>query len=84
MISQGTDGLSRGDLSSGVMQGEDFLKFLPFNETALEQQKDLKSKVRSWLVKPEEWKFANTEDWFHEVFVKPKGKSIWSSPPCLA
>ena len=36
MISQGTNGLSRGDLSSRVIQGEDFLKFLPFNETALE------------------------------------------------
>ena len=38
MISQGTDGLSSGDLSSGVTKGWNFQKFLPFNETALEQQ----------------------------------------------
>ena len=37
MISQGTDGLLRGDLSSGVMQEEDFLKYLPFKEKLLKQ-----------------------------------------------
>jgi hypothetical protein len=37
MIAQGTDGLSRGELSSGVMAGEDFLKYLPLNETTFER-----------------------------------------------
>ena len=36
MIRQGTDGLSRGDFSSGVMAGEKFLKFLPLHQSALE------------------------------------------------
>ena len=35
-ISQGTDGLFRGHLSSGIMQGKDFLKYLPFMKTALD------------------------------------------------
>ena len=48
MISQGTDGLSKGDLSSDGIQGVDFLKFLPFNETALEQQKNLKDLIKLW------------------------------------
>ncbi len=33
MIWQGTDGLSRGDLTAGVMAGEHFLKHVPLNKT---------------------------------------------------
>jgi hypothetical protein len=40
MIAQGTDGLS-----SRVMAGEDFLKFLPLNETAFEREPRLESQV---------------------------------------
>jgi hypothetical protein len=36
MIGQGMEGLSRGDLSSGVMAGEHFLKFVPLNKTAFQ------------------------------------------------
>ena len=61
MISQGTDGLSRGNLLSGVMQGEDFLKFLLFNKKALEQQKDLIKKVTTWLKNLSKLIFTNTE-----------------------
>jgi hypothetical protein len=43
MIAQGTDGLSRGDLSSVVMAGEDFLKYLPLNEMAFDREPRLKS-----------------------------------------
>ena len=49
MIKQGTDGLSRGDFSSGVMQGRDFLQFLPFNESVLERQENLKNVIKSWF-----------------------------------
>ena len=41
MIAQGTDGLSRGDLTSGVMAGQDFLRFIPLNETAFERNTEL-------------------------------------------
>ena len=41
MIWQGTDGLSRGDLTSGVMTGDKFLKYIPLNETASEQEAKL-------------------------------------------
>ena len=33
MIAQGTDGVSHDDLSSGVMGGQDFLKYLQLNKT---------------------------------------------------
>jgi hypothetical protein len=34
MIEQGTDGLSRGDLFTGVMAGEDFLDYIPLDKGA--------------------------------------------------
>jgi len=37
MIWQGTDGLSRGDLTSGVMAGEEFLKFIPLDESVFQR-----------------------------------------------
>ena len=39
MITQGTNGLSRADVSSGVMGGANLLDYLPLNETAFERQK---------------------------------------------
>ena len=41
MISQGTDGLSRGDLTSGVMAGDDFLSHIPLNQGAFERSPTL-------------------------------------------
>jgi hypothetical protein len=83
MIEQGSDGLSRSEFSSGVMTGEDFLKYLPLNETAFERQPHLKSMMKGWLP-GDEWKFATTKDWFHEVFKDPNGAFIWAPPPALA
>ena len=37
MISQGTDGLSRGDLTSGVMTGDDLLSHIPLDQGAFER-----------------------------------------------
>ena len=88
MIAQGTDGLSRGEFASGVMEGSNFLKLLPLNETALERQLNLRSKISGW-VPVGEWRFATTKDWFHEVFKVPKGGFtkggwIWTPSPALA
>jgi hypothetical protein len=85
MIAQGTDGLSRGELSSGVMAGEDFLKFLLLNETAFafEREPRLESQVQGWLGS-KEWKVASIADWFHKVFQDPDGAWIWAPPPALA
>ena len=67
MIAQGTDGVSRADISSGMMTGQRFLKYLPLNKTALERQKSLKENLLSWVVKG--WQVATIKNWFNEVFV---------------
>jgi hypothetical protein len=83
MIAQGSDGLSRGDFSSGVMSGQHFLKRLPLDEGAFDRQTDLKSKLKA-CQPGSDWKFASTEDWFYQVFQEPNGSWIWSPPPALA
>ena len=45
MIAQGTDGLSRGDHSTGVMRGEAMEAFVPLHKSALERSPVL----RPWL-----------------------------------
>jgi hypothetical protein len=47
MISQGTDGLSRGDMMMGVMGGADMLTFIPLALTAVERQPELMEWVDS-------------------------------------
>ena len=84
MIAQGTDGLSRGDFSSGVMQGKAFLDFFPLNETAFQLHKPLREVVLSWVHPHVGWEVATMEDWFDGVFKQPYGRWIWSPPPCLA
>jgi len=83
MIAQGSDGLSRGDFSSGVMNGQHFLDHLPMDESALDRQPELKNKLSACLP-GNDWKFATTEDWFYQVFQEPNGRWIWSPPPALA
>ena len=84
MIAHGTDGLSRGDPSSGVMGGKEFLSLLPLNESSLVRQPAVKRDVLTWTTQPGNWKVATTEDWFGSVFDAPTGAWIWSPPPCLA
>ena len=43
MISQGSDGLSRGDMLEGVMNGEDMLYVVPLHKSALEKQPNLEA-----------------------------------------
>ena len=79
MIEQGSDALSRGDLSSGAMTGKkSFLETLPLNRTVWERQAHLKDEVRGWL--PGDWKFVETVDWFHDVYKDPRGKYVWAPP----
>jgi hypothetical protein len=83
MIAQGCNGLSRGDFSSGVMNGQHFLDQLPLDKTALELQPELNNKLLACLPGNNR-KFASTEDWFYQVFQYPNAKWIWTPPPALA
>jgi len=48
MISQGTDGLSRGCLIEGVMTGTPMLDFIPLHLSALDRQPTLLHWIRDW------------------------------------
>ena len=83
MIAQGTDSLSRGDLTSGVMRGEAFLSFIPLNLPAF-QRSDV---MRPWLMdalEQKDWVALNSTGWFDEAFSNVEGRFIWSPAPCVA
>ena len=48
-IVQGTDGLSRGDLGEGIMNGGSMLSYIPLHLNALQRAPDLKQWVASWV-----------------------------------
>ena len=87
MIDQGTDGLSRGDFTSGIMAGEKFLKYLPLHKSAIERDSNLEKKIKGWCVNTEgrsRWELTEPKDWFHKVFQDPVGSWIWCPPPAIA
>ena len=62
MIAQGSDGLSRGNVSEGVMRGTPMDAFIPLNESALERSETLKEWLNSWA--KGELEFLQPRDWF--------------------
>ena len=70
MIAQGTDGLSRGDMNEGVMQGKGILQFIPLHLSALDRQRKLKTWIQSFVIPSElreEVIFLKVEDWFERA-----------------
>ena len=62
MIEQGTDGLSRGNLTEGVMTGKAMRWFVPLDLSVLDRVPKVLDWVRSWTqepslqpLEPEEW-----------------------------
>ena len=83
MIAQGTDGLSRGDLTSGVMAGDEFLSHIPLDQGALERSPALEKWLK--LALPNQWTWLETgADWYKLPFDDPTGRYVWAPPPCLA
>jgi len=97
MIAQGTDGLSRGLLNEGVMAGESFFAFVPFNLSADLRSPSLVPWFRSWA--GEELIHLQPADWFergHDIvgwklgqdkFKRPRikrGCYLWTPPPAAA
>ena len=62
MIAQGSDGLSRSNLTEGVMKGSSMLGFIPINKSALERSAVLKPWIESWIV--DEVEYLEPKDWF--------------------
>jgi len=62
MIQQGTDGLSRGNLSEGVLKGDSIGSFVPIHVDPLSRAPTLTSWLKTWVGKDAE--FLSPEDWF--------------------
>jgi hypothetical protein len=83
MKDQGVDGLSRGDLTGGVMVGDKYLSFLPLNETVLERAPEFREGFSKGLL-GQGWRWLDTEGWFEAAFEDDCGKFVWCPPPALA
>ena len=100
MIAQGADGLSRGNLTEGVMGEWSMGDFVPLHLGALERSKELEGWIRSWcdsskhkaeVLKPEGW-FERGHDLVggttnSDGMWVPEyrnGVYIWAPPPAAA
>jgi hypothetical protein len=81
MKAQGTDGISRGDKSMGVMRGIPMSDFCPLHETAFERSPELKSWVTA-ATESLEPAFLEPEDWF--LRGQGSGNYVWSPAPAAA
>ena len=82
MIEQGTDGLSRGDLMTGVMTGVNMLLYVPLNKSVVERQDNVIPWLESVGNTAYKWRTLTTHKWFDEAF--EEGEFIWTPPPAIA
>jgi hypothetical protein len=80
MIWQGTDGLSWGDLTAGVMAGEHFLKYVPLNKTTFQGPTLLQEWI-SGALPGEYWEGHLVEGWF--TTAQMDGRFIWAPAPAI-
>ena len=97
MIQQGTDGLSRGDLTKGVMSGDDIFMHIPLTKMAIEREPKLFPWICKWsgndvqLLIPEDWfelehdivGFSKDSRGIKLPVIKP-GTYVWSPHPPIA
>lgn len=97
MIAQGTDGVSRGNLSEGVMAGRPMFEFLPFHLSATDRSPALLDWVKSWL--GSDLELLTPEGWYERGHDFDGGRSncdgiwipglrsgifVWAPPPAAA
>ena len=98
MISQGTDGVSRGFLGGGVMDGRSMISYIPIHLGAIDRHPALEEWLRSWTT--DELIHLAPTDWFdqghdidgwrqcHDGFSRPilreQRAYLWSPPPFAA
>lgn len=83
MIAQGTDGVSRGDCSEGVMGGDTMLQHVPLHLTCLQRSPALQAWLERIAVpgRGERVEFLSSADWFqrgHDILGGAKNSDgIW-------
>lgn len=86
MISQGTDGLSRGDRHAGIMAGQSMLTFLPLHRSANEQSDLILPWINTWACGEEEQtceiKILTCADWYKPITTC--GVYVWIPAPAIA
>jgi hypothetical protein len=83
MIQQGTDGLSRGDLTNGVMRGIPMLEFVPLHKTVLERQPKAAKDFLRYITAEEPLTYLSPEDWYTTA-LDSDGIFVWTPPPAVA
>ena len=86
MIEIGVDGLSRGELQLGALEGGAPDSAIPLHLTALQRSPSLRNWLASWM--SEDFRVAQPADWFHEAHqagnyeVPPTTTNwVWDLPP---
>ena len=97
MIGQGSDGLSRGNLTEGVMMGRSMMSYVPLSKSALERSEGLEDWIRSWAgttletLTPDDWFLRGQgiagfalDEMSHMMPTYRAGAFLWSPPPAVA
>ena len=79
MIDSGFDGLSRGDITKGVMRGKDILLFVPLNLGAHERSPAVVDWVKFWWTGKHRLHHMSPDDWYAKAL--DKGNYLWTPPP---
>jgi len=81
MIAQGTDALSRGVTTAGVMAGMEFSSFVPLHQSVQDRQDPsiLRHWIEAWLG---EGRWLEPEVWFEPSAMS--SPCIWTPPPAAA
>jgi hypothetical protein len=83
MQAEGADGSSRGDQSTGVMNGTHILEFGPLHQSAVELSPLLKVWIeKCWPEKRGKLEFLSPKDWFAHGTLSPN--CFWALAPAAA
>jgi len=86
MIAQGTDGLSRGNLMTGVMAGDAMLSHVPMHRSVRDRSPQLVDHLLKSILPLESgevWTLLDEDSWFTTPF-HSDGFFVWTPPPCVA
>ena len=79
MIDSGVDGILRGDITKGVMRGDDILSFVPLNLGADERSPAVIEWVQSWWTGEHPHHPMSHDDWYDKEL--DKRNYLWNHRP---